>query len=181
MARRGVFVSDAAWEGLIQMAYDCSFVRGKGADDRPRGLSAFVGMLSWQVYKDTRPEYLVGTGQWVTGLEHFKQRCLELPAGVIAALGFIALEHGIYPFRQQLPVANGFRKAARVPILYPIGATPQGSTGVTALIGPVLDAIGVGHLSPVVKLPQAPPDLYALPSKRYKARQQSAKAKRAVM
>lgn len=181
MARRGVYVSDAAWEGLKQMAYECGYVRGGAPTDRPRGLSHFVAMLSWQKYKDTRPDYLLETGQWVTGLEYFKQRCLEIKSVDLASLGFLALEHGIYPYRSQMPVANGFRRHAKVPKVYAIGATPLGASSVAALVGPVLDAIGVGHLTPVVRLPQAPPDLYAHPSKRFKHRKRKADSEQTMM
>lgn len=179
--RCNVYVSDTAWEALKQLAYDCGYVRGVGLGDRPRGMSHFITMLSWQVFKDTRPEYLLDTGQWMTGMEKVAQRGLELAPGVISDLGHTALLHGIYPFRSQAPVANGFKRDARPPKLYTPGSTPRGGTSVIGLVGPVLDAIGVGHLTSVRALSHAPPNLYSGPSKRYAKRRYKEGQNRTLM
>jgi hypothetical protein len=176
-----LYMSDQGWEGLKQLAYETGYVRGVKQDDRPRGMSAFITALSHVEFKDTRPEYMQGTGQWMTGLERVRQRCLVLAPTVLAALGYAALAHEIYPYRMQLPVANGFRRHATLPVLHAVGGTPRGSVSVLALVGPLLDAIGTGHLSPVATLPQAPPSLYQRPSQRYKRRERIRRNNRTLM
>jgi hypothetical protein len=176
-----LYVSDDGWEGLKQMAYEQGYVRGVKQDDRPRGMSPFVGMLAMVRWRDNRPEYMKGTSQWMTGLQKVRQRCLELPAAALADLGLIALEHEIYPYRTQLAVANGYRREANPPVLHALGSAPRGSVSVTALAGPVLDAIGLRYLVPAVRLPHAPPNLYQGPSRRYNIRERRRAEKRTVM
>lgn len=165
-----MYTTADAWEGLKQMGYDQGYVRGIKKDDQARGMSAFIMMLCMQKWEDGRPEYLRGTGQWMTGVERVHQRCLVLSLACLADLGLIALEHAIYPFRSQLPIANGYRRDATPPVLHAPGAAPRGSSSVLALAGPVLEAIGLGYLTPVHRLPQAPPNLYQSPSQRYARR-----------
>lgn len=166
-----LFISDDAWEGLKQKAFETNYIRGIARDDRPRGMSAFIGMICMLQYQDARPEYMRGTGQWITGIDTLRQRCLELDGGTVSDLGLLALQHGIYTYKSQLPVANGFRREAVPPLLHAPGATPRGGSSVVALAGPVLDAIGLGYLAPVAPFPQAPPNLYQGPSQRYTARE----------
>lgn len=181
MAKINLYVTDPAWDALKQLGYTYRYVRGVSQDDRPRGMSAFVTMLSRQTYTDTRPEYMQETGQWMTGVDPARQRCLDLDPEVLADLGYIALEHGIYPYKSQLPVANGYRRLATPPALYPVGATPRGKTSILGLAGPVLDAIGIRHLTPTRSLPMAPADMYQTPSKRYERRARKRRDERSLM
>lgn len=176
-----VYMSDDGWEGLKQMAYDKGYVRGSSPGDRPRGISHFISMLSMLKWRDARPDVMQGTGQWMTGLQRARQRCLQLPLATIGDLGLIALEHGIYPYRSQIPVVNGYRREGVLPVLHGVGDTPRGGTSVAGLAGPVLDAIGLGHLRPAGTVPQAPPNLFQGPSTRYAARSWRAGWRRSVM
>lgn len=176
-----VYISDDGWEGLKQLGYEKGYIRGASADDRPRGMSHFVGMLATHKWKDARPEWMQGTGQWMSGTQRAKQRCLYLSAAAIADLGLTALEHAIYPYRSQLPVVNGYKRDADLPQLHGVGEAPRGAASIAGLAGPVLDAIGLRHLQPVVTLPQAPPNLYQAPSVRYKVRDARRRAKHTVM
>lgn len=178
--RVNVLVSDDAWEGLKQRAYESRYVRGISRDDRPRGMSAFISVICMLKYHDARPEYMRGTGQWISGVDTLRQRCLEVTAGTVSDLGLIALEHGIYTYKSQLPVANGFRRDATIPLLHAPGKTPRGAASVLALVGPVLDAIGLGYLAPEISFPQAPPSLYQGPSRRYTQRTGKQMGKRSM-
>lgn len=175
-----VFVSDTAWANLIQMGHTCGYVRGGAAEDRPRGISAFVSSLGWQVFEDGRPEYMRGTGQWCAGVEPFRQRCLHLRPEAIRDLGLLALEWEVYPFKTQRSVLNGWRREMPLPVLHGAGATPNGSTSVLALVGPFLEAVGLGYLSPIVPLAHAPPSLYQGPSKREVHRRRKRRAEQDV-
>lgn len=175
-----LYMSEPGWEGLKQRAYDTHYVRAVSRADRPRGVSAFISAICLLKYVDTRPEYLRDTGQWITGVDGLKQRCLELSGPTMADLGLIALEHSIYTFKSQLPVANGYRQHAKVPVLHAPGATPRGGTSVLALAGPVLEAIGLGYLTPVGPFPMAPPNLYQGPSRRYTMRQRRSVGNRSM-
>lgn len=163
--KTNVSISDTAYAGLAQQAYELGYVRGAGPDNRPRGLSAYVTMLATRQWADARPEPLRGTGQWHPGLEPLKERCLYLTPHTVATLGHVALDLGIFPYKSQLPVVNGWRREATPPVLWPAGATPPGRTSVKALAGPVLEAIGHGWLQPIQPLLAAPPDLYQGPSR----------------
>lgn len=171
MMKVAAHVSDDAYAALIQLAYQQGYVRGVGPLDKPRGLSMFVGVLAMCEWRDTRPSYLIGTGQWHRGTEWLKERCLQLAPATIADIGTLALNLGIFPYKTQAPVVNGFRREATVPVLYQIGATPLGKTSVKALVGPVLEAIGLGYLTLEGSLRHAPPDLYQGPSRREALRQ----------
>lgn len=163
------------------MGYEKGYIRGTKQDDRPRGMSHFVSMLAMLKWRDARPESMRGTGQWMTGLQRVKQRCLILPPASLADLGLTALEHGIYPYRSQLPIVNGYRREGTLPTLHGVGVTPRGSTSVAGLAGPVLDAIGLGYLRAAGTVPQAPPNLYQGPSTRYSARERARANRRTVL
>lgn len=179
--RVNLYITDDAWEGLKQMGYDQGYIRGVALGDRPRGMSAFVGMLAMVKWADSRPAYMRNTGQWMTGAGRVHQRCLVLSRECLADLGLLALEHAIYPFRSQLVVANGYRREAQIPVLHALGAAPRGSNSVVALAGPVLEAIGLRFLAPAYKLPNAPPNLYQKTSDRYSRRERRRQLRRTLM
>lgn len=165
MIKTSVHVSDEAYARLIEMAFEQGYVRGKRSFERPHGLSAFVSTLGTLEWLDARPTAYADTGLWHTGMSTRRERCLHLSQHAIADIGHLALQFGIFPFKTQAPVANGFRKNATIPILYQIGSTPLGHTSIKALVGPVLEAIGLGWLIPLGALPHAPLDLYKQPSR----------------
>jgi hypothetical protein len=178
--KTNVFVSDGAWAKLVELGLRTGYIRGIEPKDRPRGMSAFVTSFGWQHFEDSRPEWMMGTGQWCEGIEPFKQRCLTLSAPAIRDLCLQALHFEIYPYKTQKPILDGHRQRANIPVLHGVGATPPGSTSVLALIGPFLEAIGVGYLRPVVPLAQAPPSLYMGPSRRERDKRRRERLRRDV-
>lgn len=162
--KTAAYISDPAWQRLKTWAYELHYVRVPVHDGRPRGISAFLRALAWYEFEDTRPEEIQGTGQWCTGYGPYTQRALDFTPACVVQYGRLALQFGIYPYRTQRPVIDGYRREATPPVLYPLGVGPPGSPSLNALIGPVLEAVGLGYLSPLGRPAEAPPGLYLGPS-----------------
>lgn len=146
------YMTREAWEGLVERALEYGYLRTNAPGTVPRGMGGFVNVLSTLSYTDTRPHQLRDTDQWHKG-DRVSQHTFKIAGPeVIVALGNIALEFNIWPFRTQKPVVNGYRQRMMMPMLIPRPTTPGVGPGtfmtVSALVGPVLEAYGLGWLTP---------------------------------
>lgn len=154
---RTLLITDAAWRTLVDHAYVLGYVRG---EITPKGISHYLRALSQQAFLDARHKDMQRTAQWSAGLEPAMQHKLDLHIETIVKLAYTARHFGIAPFRSQRPIIEGRRRTLH-----------QGAMNVsdTMLVSPVLEAIGLRWLIPLGIIPNAPFNLYALPS-RAKAR-----------
>lgn len=165
-----IYMTDAGYEKLKNMAYDLGYVRGPKPEDRPRGLSAFVMSLTGRVFVDARPGHWQETDLWYDG-ENTVPRTLDLTPSCIEHLALQARRLHIWPYRRQRAILNGYRDCVtRPPVVYPLDLQPKGAISVVGLVGPLLEALAQGYLKPSYPLTPASPTLYRQPSRHYATR-----------
>jgi hypothetical protein len=147
---RKLYISDIAYERLRQNAHELDYVRVSGVV--ARGINHYFAALAELEYQDIRPEYMRHTHQWSTGVNYPRQRTIKMLDRTVVQFAVIALVHGIAGYNSQNPIIDGIRTESLM----------SSYDNLTVLPGPVLEAIGLNWLRPVLPCPSAPPHLHRM-------------------
>lgn len=147
--KRKLYISDVAFERLLQNAYELNYVRISGV---ARGIHYYFAALAQLTYTDERPVYMRDTHQWSTGVNYPRQREIRMTERTVVEFAVIALTHGIAGYRSQRAVIDGIRAETLL----------TGYQNPAVLPGPVLEAIGLGWLRPSSDVPRAPAALHRM-------------------
>lgn len=147
-----VLVTRDAYASLADRARDLGYVRS----ETPRGLHNYIAELSTLDYVDNRPSHIKSTDQWHPGIQNPVAHMMRLAPPIRFRIAAIAHLHGITPYKAQAPILDGLARHVNVgPFTY----------SQTAYIGPTLEAIGQGWLSPTTAPRHAPDDYWSQPKR----------------
>lgn len=149
-----LYITDEAFDWHVQTANALGYVRGELT---AHGVGKFFDTLAKLPYMDNRHPGMQSTDQWSSGLMPARRRMVSVSVESMIRFGLIAREFSIPTLRSQNPIRTGYYPKVPNEFAY---LAPD-----ILLISPVLEAIGLRWLAPVVVIPRASPALYAQKSR----------------
>lgn len=153
-----VYVSDRAYASLVEQAYALNYVR---SGIIARGIHHYIKALVAPhiTYEDARPDYMLETEQWCTGVDGpVMRRLVRIDLETAIRYQAVALKFSIAGYRSQRVILNGVNSYV---------THESAFYNPWPLIGPVLEAIGIGWLKPL-GIDRAPADLWSMDERSWK-------------